>query len=185
MLRTSCPATNQRLTGMKELAGKLVEFRPIYRIIGLLVYIKSTFGVTEVTRLLKGDTPIRSVSFLTNTKPEDSFGFPLCGMLLVRLFVRDDPPQCFRCHSWNHTANHRKTRAPCYHCGKQGPNEAGQHFVCCTKAGIPRCLNCGGIHMAACVRPGKRASRLYRKGWVFSPGKDPRLQQLQPQLREH
>ena len=49
---------------------------------------------------------------------------------------------------WNHTAKHYKTRAWCYHCGKQGPKEAGQHFVCCSKAGTPRCNNCCGSHMA-------------------------------------
>jgi hypothetical protein len=161
VIRTTCPATNQRLSDMKELAGKPVEFRPINRTIGPQKYVLSgvpqdiplefiakTFGVTEVTRLLKGDTPTRSVSFMTEKKPEDSFRIPLCGMLPVRPFVRD-PPQCFRCHRWNHTAKHCRTRARCYHCGKQGPKEAGQHFVCCQRAGTPRCINCGGSHMAA------------------------------------
>ena len=96
----------------------------------------------------QGDTPTRSVSFMTEKKPEDSFRIHLCGMLPVRPFVRD-PPQCFRCHRWNHTAKHCRTRARCYHCGKQGPKEAGQHYVCCQRAGTPRCINCGGSHMAA------------------------------------
>jgi len=122
---------------MKELTGKLVECRPINRTIGplkyvmsgmpqdiLLEFIATTLGVKKVTR---------SVSFMTENKPEDSFRIPLCGMLPVRLFVRN-PPQCFWCHRWNYTAKHCKITARCYHSGKQGPKKAGQHFVCCEKA---------------------------------------------------
>jgi hypothetical protein len=34
VVRTTCPETSQRMSGMKELTGKLAECRPINRTIG-------------------------------------------------------------------------------------------------------------------------------------------------------
>jgi len=47
VLQTTCPATSQRLSGMKELAGKPVEFRPINRTIDPQKYVIS--GVPQDT----------------------------------------------------------------------------------------------------------------------------------------
>jgi hypothetical protein len=111
-------------------------------------YFEEVHGFSEVRRLMKGDAKTQSLVFTATEKPPSEVSVPYYHIMPIRPYV-PDPPQCFRCHKWNHTMKFCKARPRCYHCGKPGPKDAPPHFVCCKKTETPTCINCQGSHNPA------------------------------------